>query len=221
MFKRTALMICCFFSFNAHAEGIGVYVNGGTTGFGLGVSGGSEKVTGRLGFDTYKRSFTQNDSNGNYNVDLKLQTVAAMADWYPFEGAFRATMGLVVNGNKASLTASSVGGTFTFNGQSYQASDVGSYSGEMTFNKTVPYLGIGWGNPSAKNKTWGFVSDIGILFQGSPKVSNTVNCGAVIQGTAACTQLQNDVASAATQLETDLKDFKYYPVLSVGLSYRF
>lgn len=221
MFRRTALMICCFFSFNAHAEGIGVYVNGGTTGFGVGISGGTEEVTGRLSFDTYKRSLTQNDANGNFNLDLKLQNVSALADWYPFGGAFRTTAGLVINGNQATLTAASVGGTFTFNGQSYQASDVGSFSGEMKFNKTVPYLGIGWGNPSSKGKTWGFVSDIGILFQGSPQVTNTVNCGAAIIGTAACTQLQSDVAAAATQLENDFKNFKYWPVASIGLSYRF
>lgn len=218
--KLLVLALCGSFATAAHADGLGVYVNGGTTGFGLGVAGGSNSVVGRLGFDTWKRTFDQNNANGNYKVDLKLQTVSALLDWYPFDGAFRTTLGLVANGNKATLSAIA-NGTYTFNGQTYAASDVGSYSGEMKFNSTAPYLGIGWGNPVAKAKTWGFVSDIGVLFQGSPKVSSTVTCGAAIAGTANCTRLQSDVASGAAKLESDMKNYKYYPVISIGLSYHF
>jgi hypothetical protein len=91
----------------------------------------------------------------------------------------------------------------------------------MKFNSTAPYLGVGWGNPVAKDKTWGFVMDLGILFQGSPKVTSTVNCGAAIQGTPTCTQLKNDVATSTTKLESDSSSFKYWPVISLGLSYHF
>ncbi len=219
--KLLVLALCGSFATAAHADGLGVYVNGGTTGFGLGVAGGSNSVVGRLGFDTWKRTFDQNNANGNYKVDLKLQTVSALLDWYPFDGAFRTTLGLVANGNKATLSSAPTGGNYTFNGISYPAAQVGSYSGEMKFNSTAPYLGIGWGNPVAKAKTWGFVSDIGVLFQGSPKVPSTVTCGAAIAGTAACTQLQSDVAAGASKLESDMKNYKYYPVISIGLSYHF
>ncbi len=219
--KLLGLALCGSVVTTVQAEGVGVYVNGGTTGFGLGVAGGSNTVSGRLSFDTWKRTFTQNNSNGNYNVDLKLQNVSALLDWYPFGGAFRTTLGLVANGNKATLAAASVNGTYTFNGVTYTASDVGSYSGEMKFNSTAPYLGIGWGNPVAKAKTWGFVSDIGVLFQGSPQITATSTCGAAIAGTPTCTQLQNDVASGAAKLESDLKNYKYYPVVSIGVSYHF
>ncbi|MBI5007886.1 MAG: hypothetical protein HZB95_12285 [Nitrosomonadales bacterium] len=208
------------FATAAQADGVGVYVNGGTTGFGLGLAGGSNSLGGRLVYDTWKRKFDQTDSNGNYQVDLKLQTVSALLDWYPFEGAFRTTLGLVANGNKATLNATSISGTYTFNGQTYTATDVGSYTGEVKFNSTAPYLGIGWGNPAGKDKTWGLTSDIGVLFQGAPKVTSTVTCGAALTAPQ-CAQLQSDVAAGATQLETDLKNYKYYPVISIGISYRF
>jgi hypothetical protein len=220
--KLLVLALCGAFAGSAQAEGLGVYINGGTTGFGLGIAGAlSENVTGRLGFDTWKRTLTKNDANGNYSLDLKLQTVNVLADWYPFGGAFRTTFGLVANGNKATLAANAVGGTYTFNGATYAASDVGSYTGEMKFNSTAPYLGIGWGNPVAQGKSWGFVTDVGVLFQGSPKISSTVTCGAAIAGTAACTTLQNDVATSTTQLQNDTKNYKYWPVISIGLSYNF
>lgn len=224
--KLLVLALCSSFAAAAQAEGVGVYVNGGTTGFGLGLAGSmSENVTGRLSFDTWKRTITKSDSNGNYNVDLKLQNVAALADLYPFSGAFRVTVGLVANGNKATLAATPTGGTYTFNNVTYQASDVGSYSGEMKFNSTAPYLGIGWGNPVAKGKGWGLVSDFGVMFQGSPKVSSTVTCSptllAQVGGAAACAQLQSDVATSTAKLQEDSKNYKYWPVVSIGVSYHF
>ncbi len=218
--KLLVLALCGSVVTTVQAEGVGVYVNGGTTGFGLGLAGGTNSVSGRLSFDTWKRTFTQNNSNGNYNVDLKLQNVSALLDWYPFGGAFRTTLGLVANGNKATLTAAAVNGTYTFNGVTYTASDVGSYAGEMKFNSSAPYLGIGWGNPVAKAKTWGFVSDIGILFQGSPQITATATCGATLNASQ-CTTFQSNVAAGAAKLETDLKNYKYYPVVSIGVSYHF
>ena len=223
--KILVVALCGAFATAAQAEGVGVYVNGGTTGFGLGVAGAlSEDVTGRLSFDTWSKTITQSDSNGDYKGDLKLQNIAMLADWYPFSGTFRTTLGLVANGNKVTLTATpNASAQYTFNGTQYSASDVGSYAGEVKFNSTAPYLGIGWGNPVAKDKTWGFVMDIGVLFQGSPKVTSTATCSATFATNfpADCAQMQTDVADGATQLETDLKNYKYYPVISIGVSYHF
>jgi hypothetical protein len=221
--KLLCLAMCSAFATVASAAEVGVYVNGGTTGFGLGVAGKmSESVGGRLGFDTWKKTITKSDSDGNYNADLKLQTVGLLGDWYPFAGAFRTTLGLVANGNKMTLTAApSSGTTYTFNGQPYSATQVGSYSGEVKFNSIAPYLGIGWGNPVAKAKTWGFVSDIGVMFQGSPKVTSTVTCGAAIVGLQACTDLQRDVKAGEAKLENEWSSFKYWPVISIGVSYHF
>jgi hypothetical protein len=224
--KLLCLALCGAFATVANAAEVGVYVNGGTTGFGVGVAGkASENLGGRLGFDTWKKTITKSDSNGNYNGDLKLQTVGLLGDWYPFAGAFRTTLGLVANGNKATLTATPTGGSYTFNNHTYTASDVGSYAGEMKFNNVAPYLGIGWGNPVAKAKTWGFISDIGVLFQGSPKVTSTVTCSptllAQVGGSAACDAMKADVATSTAKLESDSKDFKYWPVISIGVSYHF
>jgi hypothetical protein len=216
-----ALALCGSFATAAQAEGLGIYINGGTTGFGLGVAGAmSEKFSGRLGFDTFKKTITKSDSDGDYRGDLKLQTISLLGDWYPFAGAFRTTLGVVANGNKVTLTATPTGGSYTFNGQTYYANEVGSYAGEMKFNSVAPYFGIGWGNPVEKSKTWGFVTDIGVLFQGSPKVSSTVTCGTAATPQQ-CTDLKSDVAASTAKLESDSKNYKYWPVISVGVSYHF
>jgi hypothetical protein len=212
---------------SARAAGDGMYVHVGTTGFGVGWAGASsESISGRLGFDTWKRTMKQSDANGDYTLDLKLRNISALLDWYPLKGGFRTSVGIVSNGNKATLTATpSANGMYVFNSNQYNTSSVDSFTGQVKFNSVAPYLGLGWGNPVAKAKTWGFVTDVGVLFQGKPKVTSTVTCSAALLaaqgGAAACAQIQSDATAGAVQLETDLKKLKYWPVVSVGVSYHF
>lgn len=209
--------LCALLASTAQAEGVAVYLNGGTTGFGGGVATGGDKLSTRLSLNGWNKTITQSDSNGDYTGNLKLQSFLALVDWYPASGTFRTTFGLAANGNKATMTANSTSGFYTFNGTQYAVGEVSSFTAEVKFNTIAPYLGVGWGNPVATGKGWGFIMDLGILFQGSPKVTSTVTCGV----TAQCAQLQSDVAAGAAQLEEDLKDFKYYPVVSLGVSYHF
>lgn len=220
--KIIALVVAGLFPVMANASNFAAYGSAGTNGFGLGAGTSINNNLGaRLGFNTFKVSTTQQDANGNYGVDLKMMTVAGLADYYPWAGKFRATAGAVYNGNKATITAQPTGGgSYVFNGVTYTSSQVGSFAGEMTFNSVAPYLGFGWGNPAAQDKQWGMTMDIGVLFQGSPKVTNTVTCGAGVPALT-CSQMQSNVAAGATKLETDLKNFKYMPVVNVGISYRF
>ena len=221
--KIMALVAAGLFPVMANASNFAAYGSAGTNGFGLGAGTAINNNFGaRLGFNTFKISTTQQDANGNYGIDLKLMNVSGLADYYPWAGKFRATAGAVYNGNKATITAQPTGGgSYVFNGVTYTSAQVGSFAGEMTFNSVAPYLGIGWGNPAAQDKQWGMTMDIGVLFQGSPKVTNTVNCSAAAVTAGVCTQMQTDVAAGATKLETDLKNFKYMPVVNVGISYRF
>jgi hypothetical protein len=205
----------------AHADDLGVSVKGGTLGFGVDVSKSfSDSLGARIGLNGYNYSTTKAESGVDYDFKLKLGSVSLLADWYPFQGTFRTSAGLFYNNNKASLNAKPSSGTYTINNVSYTAAEVGSLNGEMTFNKAAPYIGIGWGNPVAKEKTWGFVADIGVLFQGSPKFALDVTCGAAVDA-ATCTQLKADAAAERTQAESDLKSFSWYPVVSIGVSYKF
>lgn len=219
----SVLLVASLLPSMSQASNFAGYAKMGTNGFGLGAATGvNDKLGLRVGFDTFKFATTQKDANGDYGINFKLLNVSGLADWYPWAGKFRTTLGAVYNGNKASITAQPSGsGSYTFNGTNYTAAEVGSFSGEMTFNSFVPYLGLGWGNPVSQDKQWGMTMDVGVLFQGAPKVANTVACGTAISGTQTCTDLRNDVATGATKLESDLKEFKFLPVISVGVSYRF
>ncbi len=182
----------------------------------------TDSLGARIGLNSFTYKYNANSSTVNYDFKLQLQTISALADWYPFQGSFRTSAGLMYNNNKVSLNGLPTGGTYDINGNTYSAAEVGSLQGSLSFNKVAPYIGIGWGNPAEKNKGWGMTSDIGVLFQGNPKTSLVATCGtAAPAGSAACTQLQSDTAAENTKLQSDLSNFKWWPVVSVGISYQW
>jgi len=66
---------------------------------------------------------------------------------FPFANNFRISAGAMFNRNKFSMKGQPTGGTFTINGTTYPASDVGSFDAQVDFNKAAPYIGIGYGRP--------------------------------------------------------------------------
>jgi len=219
-----ALATLVFFPLTALADGVALSGKIGlTTGYGIEATLGGDKLSGRFGFNKYSYKANGNADSMNFDFRLNLQSISALADWYPFAGRFRVSGGLYNNKSKIEMTAvPNAGATYTINGIPYAAnSAVSSLQGKMTFSPISPYLGIGWGNPVSKGKGWGMVSDIGVIFQGSPKYSLAAACGAALTALQ-CTQLQNDVAAEQAKQQTDLNNsFKYWPVLSIGLSYQW
>lgn len=193
----------------------------GTTGVGLHlVLPHTDNVQFRVGFNGYRDSTTESTDDVTYDVSARLQTFDALVDYFPRGGSFRMTGGLIFNGNKLDLTARpNSGASYTFNGNSYTASTVGDINGKVEFNKIAPYLGIGFGNTVKKEKGWAFTADLGVMFQGTPDVNLvSSNCSG---GAIFCSQLANDLAAENAELREKAKDFQYYPVVRVGLSYRF
>jgi hypothetical protein len=192
--------------------GTGVNVHVSTLGYGAEVAFQmTDTVVARVGMNQFKKSVDTNSSDLNYTGDLKLSSFGLLADWHLFNGVTHLTAGLMGNGNKLNLTAvSSPSGSYTINGVTYSGTQVGTLTTTVEFNKTVPYLGFGWsGQP--KNTGFSFNSDIGIMFQGSPKatITSTGTGGSAV------------TADAQAQLNEDLKNYKYYPVISFGIGYAF
>ena len=200
----------------ADRSGMGLTAKAGTLGYGAEFNfGKSDSFSTRIGLNAYTYKHNAKASTVNYDFKLQLQTASALADWYPFEGGFRASGGLFYNNNKATLGGNPTGGDYIINGVTYTSAQIGSLQATMTFNKAAPYLGIGWGNPVAKNKGWGMVSDIGVMFQGKPKIDLTVTCA------TSCPQLSTDAAAENAKLQEDLSKFQMWPVISFGISYQW
>jgi hypothetical protein len=124
-------------------------------------------------------------------------------------------VGAYYNQNEAFVVGKPTGGTFEINGVTYLASDVGSLTGTLTFERFAPYVGIGFSN--AGKKGWKFALDLGALYQNSPLVNLDVVCA----NPATCTALQGDVQAEEAELQADVNDYKWYPVISIGIGYSF
>jgi len=164
----------------------------------------------RLGVGTFSYTANNVSSSDTYtaNADLKLLSISALADWFPFESNLRITAGAIINLNKADITLIPKK-TYTQGNIQYTPDKLGQLNAELTFNKVAPYIGIGLGNPTAGTPGFGFTFDVGTFFQGGPKASMSA------------TKLLTPSASQSGILEEDLKSLKFYPVLSFGLYYKF
>jgi hypothetical protein len=93
---------------------------------------------------------------------------------------------------------------------------VGALSGKVDFDDIAPYVGIGWDTTFGKDNCFGLVFELGVLYQGSPDV-NLVSSGPI----ASDPTFQAELAKETAALQDDLDEYKFYPVVAVGLSYRF
>ena len=170
----------------------------------------SSRFNARLGVAvlSYKANNVASNDQLTIDGDLKLLSLTALADWFPFRGNFRLTGGLVINLNKISMTMTPVK-TYNDGNIQYTPEKLGQILADVTFDKFAPYLGIGFGNPTAGKSGFGFTFDLGTYYQGSPLASMSA------------TKLLQPMESQSSQLQDNLKWFKFYPVLSFGLTYKF
>jgi hypothetical protein len=210
---QAALGVVCFGLMAADAWAVDSAVTAklGTLGLGVeGTFGLTEHFNARLGLNKFDFDRTDTIDDIEYDLDLEWQSISLLADWHPFGNEFRFTAGLLSNSNE--LSGSSTSDSVTIGNTPY--GNVG-LDAKLDFDATAPYLGVGWGNALSANKGWGFNVDVGILYQGSGDVTLTPT------GSGASLVDPADIAAEEQKFEDDIKDYKYYPVFSFGVSYRF
>jgi len=196
------------------AVGVGLTVKAGTLGGGLEATVGANDYLGfRFGVNMMSAGPTIERDEGSIKTDMDWLSYGALVDLYVFGGGFRVTGGGLINKNKFKLKAD-LKESVTLDDQEFSLSDL---SGQVTFNELAPYLGIGYGNAVGAEGHWHFACDFGVMFQGEPKVDAIA--------TASDPSLQPYVdealAKEVANIRDDASSFQFYPVISVGVSYRF
>lgn len=203
---------------SALADGPGLILKASTLGAGLDIGWAfSESFGARLSLNGYTTDDTFTESDIEYKADLDLATAGVLLDWHPFRGHFRLTGGAYVNGNELSATGRATGGTFVINGVPYSAADIGALNGNIEFGSISPYVGFGFGRMSKSG--FKFTVDIGVLYQ-KPDATLNVACAVGIPAPT-CAQLQSDVAAEQAQLNDELDDYRFYPVIGIGIGWVF
>lgn len=202
---------------------VAVVAKAGTLGLGADIVAPIfEHANARVGANLYNVNRNLNRNGIDYEGKGELRSVSVLGDWFPIRAsAFRLTGGLMYNGNKGKLHAKPMSGsTYEFNGTTYQASDVGTADGDISWRRMAPYLGIGWGNPVERATDWSFNMDVGVMFQGAPHARLNVTCGAALPQVQ-CDQLQSDAAAEEAKLKSDTRKYRLFPVLSLGIGKKF
>ncbi|MCG5496292.1 hypothetical protein [Ectothiorhodospira variabilis] len=198
----------------AQADSFALGAKVGTTGLGVeGTYGLRENVNLRGGLYGFTYSTDVEETDVDYDADLKLRSAALLADWHPFRGGFRLTAGAYYNGNELTGKAD---GTLDIGDNDYDA----SLDATIDWRSFAPYLGIGYGN-AVQGGRWSFAFDAGVMFTGSPDVSLRGNLRGQVNDPTLQDQFDEDLRREQEELQDDLDDFKYYPVLSLGVAYRF
>ncbi len=196
----------------------GLSLKAGTAGMGLDVT---KKVTDnwkvRAGFSDFKYDDTYTQDQVDYEGQLRLGGWNLLADWHPNGGGWRVSGGVFGPSHKLSGSGK-INGGITINGRTYDVLDLGRVDFESKWSGIKPYLGVGYDgfNNSSKGGMY-FSADVGVVFAGSPKVSLTANC----LNPLLCSAIEADRAAEESKIRNDLKDFKYLPVVQVGIGYRF
>jgi len=205
MMKRAFICAAALVASGA-AQAAGVGVRAGTTGVGVDVAWGiAPTVSARLGYSALNWNYDVSTSNVNYDGDLKLSNLNGLLDFHPLGPVFRITGGVILNQNKYQATG-------------HPATGPGSFNATVEPSRSAaPYLGIGWGNVAGAGVN--LYADLGVMFMGSPTATLNADCTGLTS--PECTTLQSQVAAEQTRLQDELKRFKYYPVLNIGLTIGF
>ncbi len=192
-------------------------VKGGTLGIGAEVTVGLlPSLNLRTGYNAFNYNGTATKDNIDYDYKLKLGSLPVLVDWHPIPASgFRLSTGLVFNNNKVDATGKTKL-SYSIGGTTYSSAQLGTLTGNIDFNSTAPYAGIGWGNAVAKGSPLSLSCDVGVLFQGTPKVSLAASGPIATDAT-----FKANVAKEEATIRDTTDNFKYYPVVSLGLAYRF
>jgi ethanolamine utilization microcompartment shell protein EutS len=195
----------------AAGDRIGIGVKFGTLGFGLDITGRvNDWFSVRGTFNAADANDTHEESGVEYETDVAFGASGLLFDFHPWKNNFRLTAGWMHNRTGADLL-----GTPTENVEIgdtvYTPAEAGTISGDVAFKDSAGYVGFGYGSAARGPGRVRFVLDVGALLQGTGAVTLSSSTGLVSQ---------DDLAKEEQDLEDDLDDLSFYPVLALGISFR-
>ena len=163
----------------------------------------------------------------SYETELTVGGIGLVGDYHPFGGGLRLSGGLFYNLMDASLSANP-SSPVSIGGVSYLADQIGTISVDVDYRNFAPYLGVGYGGPIGRDRGLQFFADVGVLWVGDPDIDMSVSDppeppaipvlpvpGPPYPGPVP----PSNILSEKDDIKQDLPEF--YPVVQIGMTYRF
>ena len=210
---------------------IGVGVKVSTLGIGGEVAiAVSHRSNVRFGFNAFSYGDTFVKDGVTYKGNLDLRSAQATYDMFLLK-EFHVSPGvLFYNGNNVSANASVPGGqSFTLSNTTYvsDAANPITGTGNLTVYKAAPMLLLGIGNLVPRGKHFSVSFEIGAAYQGPPRVALNLSgsacdsTGLFCRSISSDPTIQSNIAAEQAKLNKSASPYKFYPVLSFGVGYRF
>jgi len=187
----------------------------GTLGIGAELTAGvgdyvNLRLLGHLGTFDYSDTYSDVD----YNINLEFANAGLVLDIHIPDGGFRISGGIFYNGNDYAGTATPFENQ-TIGDFSFTPAEIGTLNADVSTDEIAYYVGIGFGNPLGANGHWTVTLDLGVwIFPSAPELDLTAD------GTASSNPFfQMELQKEEQEIEDDL--IQWWPVLSLGISYRF
>jgi hypothetical protein len=158
-----------------------------------------------------------------YNIFAKADNRAVMVDVHPFGGGFYLSAGRVMNHSSITLTGQpSSGGTYTFDGQTYQADSVGSLVGAVRLPQNPTFFGLGWDHTFGNSWPSSLTSRIGVLHQdrATLDLAATGSYGQASNPNHASFQAALDAERTKQEQSLDNGTVRNMPVIEIGMRLR-
>jgi hypothetical protein len=198
----------------AHSTRFGVAIQGGTLGDGIGVGATlTDRWNLRIGATEGSFRAPYQYKGRDYEASAEYQSTYALLDYHPLGGAWRITAGLLANDHGVVTEPTVLAGDF-IGGEPVAAGDGGQLTGRLEYDRTAPYLGIGWGLQPKGCSPFLLSFDLGVMHQRSPELTLRRKRGLASVSDEA-------VSREAAILEDELDDYGLLTAVSVSLMYRF
>ncbi len=196
----------------------GLFVSPAVSTLGLGLEAGArlnDNFGLRFGGNWLGFEYDGVEGDLDYDADVTLASLGALVDYHPFSGGFRVSGGLRFNFNQADLDGTPTD-DIEIGNEVFSPDEVGTLTGDATFDTFAPYLGIGYGATLLEGSlSVGF--DLGVMYQGQADVDLDAESGLLSDDAV----LQDNLAIEEGEVEDDLEDFVVYPVVGLAIIYRF
>lgn len=211
------LAVACAMASSAAAQTASFGVNIGTPGVGLQAAAKvNDSVVLRGAVDGLSISHNETYSGIAYDGKAKLATGGAFLDLHPGGGSFFVSGGAYVGKRKINLSAKPTSNV-DIGGATYTPAQVGSLTGEAKLSNLQPFAGIGFDSTFVGDRAWGFRFLAGVSFSKAPEVKLASSGGTLSNDATFQSRLRTEEADA----RKDAKDFKYFPVVQLGVTRRF
>ena len=220
-----------------------VGAHGGTAGVGASAAWDfHDKLAVRAIANRFNYDRKETVSGKRYKGKLELANFGLLLDWHPFDNGFRVSGGAILNRNELSARATSDTLKLGDSPIEYE----GAVNANVDFRNFAPYLGVGYDGGRGE-KGFSFFAEAGAMFQGKARLTGKGNvmggglaqrcdftisrkgkasfnqpvCAMAAMNTKPGQDLVTNIGREHEKLNDKLKNFKVYPVVALGVIYRF